>query len=220
MHDCPICGNRILLPINSFCIFTNVHIYRFQCQNCDLIFGPVDMINLPQQQLIEKYKNLYMNYKESDSTDREVKTFLSMMPDKNKLYLNYGSGIWSKSSQIIKDMGYNIDCYDFSFNNSDLIKDKKYDGIMSHNVIEHFQSPLKMFNYFSSILKSSGCMIHASPCYKYCYEYSIFHLYFFVGKSLEILSNKSNFCLEHIFEESDFIIKKFTKMESNYDSNI
>lgn len=210
---CPICNCEKLESKNSHCIFTNVPILRNKCLNCDLIFGPIDIINLPPLELIKMYKKLYSTYKEADFTDREVRTFLSMNPNKDGLYLNFGSGIWSNSSKIIKSMGYNIECYDFSFDSIDNTNlDKKYDGIMSHNVIEHLQSPEETFNYFWKILKKDGVMSHSTECYAYCYEYSIFHLYFLIGKSLQLLSDKTGFTLHDISSEHGYVIKGFKKI--------
>jgi DNA-directed RNA polymerase subunit RPC12/RpoP len=209
--ECPICGSKNFSPINSFCIFMKKEIYRYKCADCDLIFGPIEYINFSKDQLIEKYKELYKTYSEGDTTQYEVKTFLSMNPKKDGLYLNYGSGIWSKSKKIITDMGYYIECYDFSFDNLSVINNVEYDGIMSHNLIEHLQNPIESFNMFNNLLKIDGIMSHSTACFKYEIEYSIFHLYFLIGKSIELLSNKTGFEIEHFSEEPGYIIKKFIK---------
>jgi len=39
-------------------------------------------------------------------------------------------------------------------------------------------------------------MIHSTPCYQYAYEYSRWHLYFFVGKSIDFLCEKSGLEIE------------------------
>jgi len=211
MIKCSICGCKNLTPINSHCVFLNIPINRYKCQECDLVFGPIEFINLSKEELIEKYKKLYATYAECDSTNYEVKTFLSMKPEKNGIYLNYGGGMWSKSHKILSDMGYKVDSYDPSFTDN-LTESIIYDGIFSHNVIEHLQTPIQDFHYFRSILKPTGVMVHSSPCYLYKYEYSIFHLHFLIGKSLQILADKTKFELEHLYDEPDYMIKKFLKL--------
>lgn len=206
---CQICNSNNLVPINSFCIFTNQPIYRFKCCDCGFIFGPINYIEMDKSELINKYKELYSNYQECDSTEREVKTFLSLNPKIDGKYLNFGSGIWSKSTKIIKEMGFDLTCYDFSFDVG-TIDGLKFDGIISNNVIEHLQYPIESFKFLKSLLKDNGIMFHSSPCFKYKYEFSIFHLNFLIGKSVEILADKAGLNIEHFFDNgSDFIIKKF-----------
>ncbi len=211
--QCPICGSKNLTPKNSFCIFMKKKIYRFKCADCDLIFGPIEYINLTKNQLADKYKELYKSYAENDSTEYEVKTFLSLFPEKGGSYLNYGSGKWSKSKEIINSMGYTIDCFDFSFNDVDTLLSKKYDGIISNNLIEHLQHPVEDFLLFRDLLKEGKMMAHSTPCYEYRYDYSIFHLYFFIGRSLELLAKKTGFELEHYIQDGEYILKRFIKTD-------
>ena len=210
--ECTICGSTKLTPINALCAFTNKAIHRFKCSECELIFGPIDYINYPLSELIARYKRLYAGYSENDTTDWEVRTFMSLGPSKTGSYLNYGSGIWSRSHKIITELGYKLDCYDFSFDDRNKLNEhKKYDGVFSHNVIEHLQNPIETFKLFRSILKDDGVMSHSTSCYEYKYEYSIFHLHFLIGKSLQILSDKTGFTLNHFLNEPDYAIKVFKK---------
>lgn len=48
-------------------------------------------------------------------------------------------------------------------------------------------------------------MIHSTPCYQYLYEYTRFHLFFFTGKSLEIICNQLNL---EAFDYKETVIDK------------
>ncbi len=56
-------------------------------------------------------------------------------------------------------------------------------------------------------------MAHSTPCYEYRYDYSIFHLYFFIGRSLELLAKKTGFELEHYIQDGEYILKRFIKTD-------
>jgi hypothetical protein len=47
-----------------------------------------------------------------------------------------------------------------------------------------------------AILQEGAHMAHTTPCYRYCYEFSRFHLYFFTGRSLEFLGKRTHLRIE------------------------
>ena len=83
---------------------------------------------------------------------------------------------------------------------------------MSHNVIDHFKDPVSVFANLRRLLRnSSSPMVHATPCYEYLYEYTRFHLYFFTGRSVDYLCEKSGFRVEDRQEDMtrDFISVRY-----------
>jgi acyl dehydratase len=50
-----------------------------------------------------------------------------------------------------------------------------------------------------ALLKPGALMSHATPCFQYLYEYTRFHLFFFPGRSLEVLA-----------EAADLQVRSFT----------
>lgn len=62
---------------------------------------------------------------------------------------------------------------------------------MSCNLLEHLQDPVEELKLMSGYLKDGGIMVHGTPCYQYKYANTRFHLYFFLGKSVEIMSERA-----------------------------
>jgi hypothetical protein len=50
------------------------------------------------------------------------------------------------------------------------------------------------------MLKPGANMIHSTPCYKYCHPYTKYHIFFFEGKSLDIICQKVGLTYEYISE--------------------
>jgi SAM-dependent methyltransferase len=195
---CPICSISLDNP-EKICengIFEGWLIERYKCNNCDVIFGPLSMINLSLDKLSEMYKNLYSKYVEGDTTNAEIITFMAIEPDKKLRYLNYGAGKWSRSIQILRDRGFDIVGYEpfCSLENPYItnVIDGKFDGIMSHNVIEHFQDPIKSILEMKDMLNLGGIMIHSTDCYEYVYVTSEYHLFYLMGRSIDVICEKTN----------------------------
>lgn len=210
---CPICdfkqnGSRFKQKISK-CICNQEFLLRYECPNCGVIFGNHRMLNLSKEKLAQEYEDLYKSgYKECDSTDSELEAFYALNPqkDKDKIYLNYGSGAWSNSIEIAQNSGYNFVGFEPYSNKSDdpniitdieKLKQYKFDGIISHNLIEHLQNPIEVIAFLKTLLKNENSfMVHFTPCYDYVFEYSRFHLFFFTGSSLSVICKKTG--LEYI----------------------
>ena len=75
----------------------------------------------------------------------------------------------------------------------------RFDGIMSHNVIEHFQDPVTELRHMASLLRDKdSVMAHATGCYEYRYEYTRFHTFFYTGRSAAVLAEKAGLWLEEV----------------------
>ena len=202
---CPLCEQECLNEnekiFTSNCIFGGGVLTRYQCPNCDVIYGPNKMLSLTDEELSQEYEWHYSVYEEGDSTKLEIKAFYELEPSKDKVYLNYGGGAWSKSLEILREEGWQIYCYEphahIDHNQEFVIKNRKsllmmkFDGIFSNNVLEHFRFPVAELKDMLSLLKQDGKMAHATPCYEYAFEFTRFHLFFFTGRSKNILWNKA-----------------------------
>jgi len=196
---CPICGSNNTNPqiFREKGIFEGWNIERYQCMFCDVIFGPSSMINMPIDKLSSMYKSLYSRYGEGETTQYEIATFKLLNPKKQGKYLNYGAGKWSKSIEILRKEGYNIIGYEpFCPSGSDAVKTiiagDKFDGIMSHNVIEHFQNPINSLIEMKNMLTENALMAHSTECYSYKYAESEYHLFFFIRRSIDVLCKKTD----------------------------
>jgi len=202
---CPICAQTLNANsterYESACIFKGGKLIRHKCHNCGGIVGPLKMLALSQEEFDLDYEQHYTIFEEGDSTEQEKLAFFQMEPEKDKVYLNYGSGAWSKCIQELKDDGWNIYGYEPYAKTSDMpniitsrdtLATMQFDGIFSNNVLEHLRNPLEDLLFMKSILKdSSSIMVHSTPCYEYLYEYTRFHVCFFTENSIHTLCCKA-----------------------------
>ena len=200
MYKCKICSSEIDLNacqvFKSTCIVNKCELVRYKCTVCGVIFGTLDMIDGTVEHVKKAYEFCDTKWKEGDGAIYEIPTFISLNPQKNKKYLNFGSGNTSTTIDTLRKQGYDIIGYEpyLPTNQPNVIKTKeelmtrKFDGIISVNLIEHLQDPVNDLIFMKSLLKDSKClMAHATACYTYCYEYSAYHLFFLVEKSLDYL---------------------------------
>lgn len=193
---CRVCGHTAsedaFTPITATCMFSGENLLRHRCPSCDVIFGPIQIIDSKPEELAELYRLLYRVYKEGDSWWAQEKAFYSLNPTTDKLYLNYASGKSSYGLGHLRKSGWNVIGFEpFQENSCEyIIKDKYaiagclFDGIFTNNYLEHTQDPVKFLQECSAILKKGGKMAHSTPCYSYLFENSPFHLYFFEGRSV------------------------------------
>lgn len=198
---CEICGfagpPSRFAAFDAHCIFGGGRLQRRQCPECDTIFGPAKMLALTSQELSEEYEMHYRIYAEGDSTENEVRAFHELAPRRDGVYLNYGAGGWSRSVAQLRAAGWNVVAYEphsaaagaqHVISSEEQLRTMKFDGIFSNNVLEHLRHPVDALRKMEQLLQPSGLMSHATPCFQYLYEYTRFHLFFFPGRSLEVLA--------------------------------
>jgi hypothetical protein len=222
---CPLCNySGIYEQFSVFmsqCIFGGGQLKRFQCPKCDVIFGANKMLVLNAKELSQDYESHYKVYQEGDTTNTEIRAFYLLKPKKSGIYLNYGAGALLKSVQILRSQGWNVFAYepcshatcehDYLIRNKvDLIK-FKFDGIFSNNVLEHIRQPIEEFEFMKSILKPKSKMSHATPCYEYLYEFTRFHLFFYLGRSKNLLAKKTGLVISDFLVDNEFMCAVYEK---------
>jgi hypothetical protein len=227
IKTCPLCGHSgqtNSFPVfQSHCIFGGGHLTRFQCPACDVIFGAKKMLAMNAAELSQDYEYHYKIFQEGDSTFQEIRAFNLLKPNKNGTYLNYGAGGWSKSVQELRSQGWNVFGFephdsatsDLTYlikNRADLVK-MKFDGIFSNNVLEHLRHPVEELSFMKEILKPGARMSHATPCFEYMYEYTRFHLFFYLGRSRKILAQKASLVVTEFLVDGEFMCALY---ESEY----
>lgn len=211
---CPICDYEgDFDEIKTYDQFNNNNeLIRHKCTNCELIFGSEEMLKLPKEELSKQYVELYKNYSECDTTNIQVGIFNKCFSKPGK-YLNIGSGKINLAKHLP-----NIDLYEYdphieklhdkSINLIDeVIKIGPFDGIFTHNVIEHYQNPIDELIFHSSLLKNDGMIVHSTICYNYECVNTRFHLFFYLGKSVEYLANKAGLKLINLGKNYKGFIK-------------
>jgi SAM-dependent methyltransferase len=199
---CPLCqrvGTRDSYTLHvAECQFAGGRLERYQCPDCDLVFGPMKMLDLTEQQLAAEYRILYSDYHEANSTESETRSFQACQPTAGGLYLNWGCGAWSETIDQLRGEGWDVWGYEpaapfrspyVAASHAEI--SAKFDAVFSNNVLEHLRNPVAEFLVMRSYLKPGGVMTHSTPCYELAYENTRFHLYFYLGRSVELLAART-----------------------------
>ncbi|MDB5456096.1 MAG: methyltransferase [Caulobacter sp.] len=201
---CALCGHigpaKTFERLESRCQFLGGRLVRWRCPACEVIFGPRKMLDLDDEMVALEYRNLYRVYAEADSTEQIVRTFHLLDPRRDGVYLDFGcGGGWSDAIDQLRRDGWRVDGFEPSARNAsphvaarwDEIEARRYDGVFSHNVLEHLLDPIGTTARLAARLAPGGRLIHATPCFDYVYEYSHFHVFFFTGRSPEVLAARA-----------------------------
>ncbi len=177
---------------------------RHECPRCGVIFGPQKMLALTPRELDSDYRAHYSCYSEGDTNAAVVEAFRHLDPRPGRRYLNYGCGHWSQARMEMRAQGFDVvgfDPYVTDAEDPRMIRDigllgaMRFDGILSHNLLEHLADPRSALAFMASLLKKDGIMVHSTECFEYRHEYSRFHLFFFTGNSLQpLLANAGLRC--------------------------
>lgn len=228
---CDICGfsqvRKDYEIKESECIFNGGHLERYVCPQCGVVFGPDKFLKLGQEGIDEDYWVHYLGFKEGDSTDKEIRAFYMLNPDKEHVYLNYGCGSWSKSVEILRNEGYQVYGYEpyaadidnsYIIGGKDNIKDMRFDGIFSNDLLEHLINPIEDLKFMKSLLlRSESKMAYSTACFSYKYEITRFHTHFFTGNSANVMADAAGLKIVewcNDIDEHDFICCIFQNNES------
>lgn len=199
---CPLCGGALSGELRRYeteCIFQGGRLLRYQCPHCDVIFGPQKMLRLSDANLAEEYRWHYTFSNESDTLTKELRAFEELRPRREGVYLNYGAGRWSHTREHLRAQGWNVYDYEpysqaegeFVITDRNRLAQMTFDGLFSQDVVEHLRHPAEEMRFMSSLVKQGGRMVHVTGCWEYMYEYTRFHLFFFLGRSKEVLARES-----------------------------
>lgn len=198
---CIICNNNDLYEnfnkIYANDIFCAGTIIRHQCPKCSLIFGDLRFLNLSDEEILKDYEDTYSYFTECDNIDIQFNCINSVnfFSNKNLKYLDYACGT-GKFASFLKNEGYNIIGYDKYVKTDNVLNDidnLKFDIIFSNNFIEHLTNPIEQVKTILNHLNYNGYLVFMSDCIdNYGVEFTHFHTYYYLGKSLEILFNTLN----------------------------
>ena len=182
-----------------------------KCKSCTSIFvDPTDLYSHAD----EKARYLEHNNDVFDEGYRNfVNPIINAVTNKfepHHLGLDFGSGTGPVISQVLKEKGFSIEQYDPFFQNNISLLDKKYDYIVSCEVIEHFYNPLKEFDLLCEMLNRDGELICMTHIYseeinfkKWYYKDDPTHVFFYTQKAFEFI--KSEFNLSELIIENRLV---------------
>ena len=219
---CTVCGHsakRDGFEIRSSqCQFGGGKLERYACPSCECVFGAQKFLDQDDELIGLDYQLLYSRYKEGRTTSNEVRTFESLAPEKRGVYVNWGCGAWNGTVERLRNEGWNAWGYESSATTASAFIATRKDalpptiaGIFSNNVVEHFLDPVAQFEEFHALLPPGGRMAHSSPCYEYRYEFTRFHTIFLLGKSPEVLAQRTGFEVVDRTQDGEYINLVFQK---------
>jgi len=189
MKLCTLCGNEVIE------ILTFRDRKYFQCNNCgSIIMDPKFHIdNKKEKERYELHNTTiddegYINFIKP-ITDYVIENFNS-----THMGLDFGSGEFAVLSEFLRRKGYNILNYDPYFNKDKSLLNKKYDLIISCEVVEHFYDPKDEFCLLKSLLKENGKLIIKTDLIKentifenWYYKNDETHVFFYSSKTFEYI---------------------------------
>lgn len=214
---CIVCNHKVMKKDAekkiSTCMFAGGVLERYVCPNCGCIFGPTKFSSQSKEEYDDDYIIHYLGFKEADSTEGEKETFFLLNPTKEGIYLNYGCGKWAQTIDELRAEGYNVYGFDlyatdisnpYIINDLNVIKKMRFDGIFSHDLLEHLMNPVKELLFMKSLMKSpESKMAHSTACYEYKYEFTRFHTCFYTGNSVQLLCQKANLKIENYVDDGN-----------------
>jgi len=223
MITCPICKteheDNVLQELEIECRFRPIegisqNMVRYQCSVCNVIFGPMDMLNLDPKKLTQAYLDIYSSgYHEANSTNLEFYLLTTLSPIPGQTFINFGGGGINTTSQRAKDeLGVTLINYDPGFSLNISLPNQKIDGIISNNVLDHLQDPIKELLFMKSLLKEGACMTHCSDGFYYLVPFTKYHLYFFICESFNYVTKAINMNQELIVVPSYADASKIIKL--------
>jgi hypothetical protein len=173
------------------------------------------MLALSAKELADEYESHYRVFTEGDSTEQELRAFYALQPDKSKRYVNWGAGSWSNTIGKLRDEGWQVFGFephgsaaksqDEILHTHEQLARLAPHGIFSNNVLEHLRHPVLDLRAMASLLPPDGLMSHATPCFEYRFEFTRFHLFFFLGRSKAFLAEQAGLVIQEYQRDGDFM---------------
>ena len=127
-----------------------------------MIFGSELMLDLSPEALAREYEWHYQVFTEGDSTEHEIRAFRGLNPERGKTYINWGSGAWSSSTELLRAEGWQVFGYEphssangggeYVLTSRSELEQLRPAGIFSNNVLEHFRYPVEALREMAALL--------------------------------------------------------------------
>jgi SAM-dependent methyltransferase len=196
MHkNCPLCQGKGNIFFNE-----EKHTF-YKCTDCKGIFrNPDQFLNLAQEK--ERYLHHVSNindigyYKFVSPIIKEVQKYFA----KGKKGLDFGCGHTPVLSELLKKEQYEMEIFDAVFFNDAEVLNKKYDFIVSCEVIEHFYDPFNEFNQMQEMLVPDGKLICKTHLYddqiefdKWYYKNDPSHVFIYQIETMQWIKDHCHF---------------------------
>jgi 2-polyprenyl-3-methyl-5-hydroxy-6-metoxy-1,4-benzoquinol methylase len=185
---------------------------------CDYIF--MDDKNHLDASLEKKHYDNHHNNLESlgyvKMFENLIKEFVIAETKNIKTALDFGCGEGEVLPILLQRVGIPCDRYDLFYFPKKIYKDKKYDLIVSTEVIEHLSNPLEILRELLSHLNKDGYLLlmtsfHPSDSEKFLkwfYIQDMTHIGFFSMKTFEFLASKLDLKIIKHNSKNSILFKK------------
>jgi len=195
MKKCKICNaltHRIEDPKKP--------LYYHRCETCG--FVALDDRFVVDFQTEQKHYEKHNNGFESQGYVAMFEDFIAkaVVPyeDSIKRALDFGCGRGPVLAELLSRRGMEVDKYDLYFYPEKVYKDKQYDLIVSTEVFEHLQDPIKILELFFKHTATNGYIILMTKFppdeddvfINWWYRRDITHIAFFTPRSFEIMAEE------------------------------
>lgn len=213
MVKCKICSNdtRIIRDIQF-------DIEYYKCLNCEFIHMD-DNKRVTFDDEREVY-DLHENSLECEGYVNMFRKFLekAVLPFKTcGKGLDFGSGPEPVLMQLLnRDYQFDMENYDLHFQPQKIYIGKKYDMILSTEVVEHLPDPMEIFELIYNILEDGAIfafmtILHSNSdedFNKWWYRRDKTHISFFSEKTLQVIADKLGFKLIYSDQKRVFTFQK------------
>ncbi|MDA3868151.1 MAG: methyltransferase domain-containing protein [Salinivirgaceae bacterium] len=195
MVTCPLCSAE------STIYYTYKNKQYYACPQCRGVF--LDPAALPEPDA-EKERYAHHN---NDINDQGYRNFVQPLVSAvtefftfNHFGLDFGAGPGPVVATMLKEQGLRTTLYDPFFHNNPQVLERKYDYIVSCEVIEHFYRPDLEFSLLYSLLRPHGKLFCMTSVYydhidfgSWYYKNDPTHVFFYRPQTLRYISEKFAF---------------------------
>jgi len=197
MKNCKICNSKT----TSFVDKKTDKIY-YKCSKCEYIF--LDELFYIDESHERSHYDKHHNNLESLGYVKMFENLVDefVLPQKNniKKVLDFGCGEGEVLPIVLERNAVSCDRYDLFYFPKKVYEDKKYDLVLSTEVFEHLEKPLKIFKKLLEHIEDDGYLIlmsafhpsHDDEFLKWWYIRDITHIGFFNLETFEYLAEEFN----------------------------
>lgn len=213
---CRICGG-IVEEIHDI-QFSNKYYY---CRTCEYI--GVDKKDVVTKEKEKAQYDYHENTIEQEGYVEFFKKFINnaVIPFLiGDVGLDFGSGPEPVLAQVmLRDYNRHIDFYDLYYQPEKIYENKIYDYIISTEVMEHLQDPMKIIRILYKHLKVGGTLSimtlfhenNTEQFLKWWYRRDVTHISFFTPQTFKVISKKTGFEIIYTDNKRYITLKKVSR---------
>ncbi len=205
MLECKICGGKTRVIRDQ-----QFNIDYFKCLDCDFIhMEEGKRVSFEEERAVY---DLHENSIENEGYINMFRNFIdkAIIPFKSEgRGLDFGSGPEPVLTQLInRDYDFQMENYDLHYQPEKIYQGKKYDLIVSTEVVEHLVDPMDVFNLIYNHLEEDGIFAFMTILHdnnddsfkKWWYRRDETHISFYSERTLKEIASKIGF--EFIYSDN------------------